>query len=61
MDRDKLFAGSILSHQVSHLYPAINKTVKIFILLQTFIFAPAMTQEYLKDMRDRVLVLRRFL
>lgn len=26
-----------------------------------FIFAPAMTQEQLKDMRDRVLVLRRFL
>ena len=29
--------------------------------MQSAIFAPAMTHEQLKDIRDRVLVLRRFL
>ena len=36
----------------------LNLPVKNY---KVFIFAPAMTQEQLKDMRDRVVVLRRFL
>ena len=42
-----------------------NSSTRDFSRLQSrpvsLIFAPAMTQEQLKDMRDRLLVLRRFL